>query len=218
MRVQIWLGTLLAAAGLSALAFQPYEPETFDHYEAEKLGHISTRPMEIVQPAWSNWSASWGPGQSVAADPGERRADFQVYRSQAPRAVAWYLDQLFALTDAAAVEWRAAALALTEGRQPYLMEENHQAILDRLKRLKTPPDLLPFEAMVVEAIDAQRLYLLEWQEAEDPAFHEWDHELLEKAQARLAAAYAFLMDRYPNEDRDNQKAIRDHLNGPDFFS
>lgn len=210
MRVQIWLGVLLGSAAFSALAFQPYQPEGFQDYAAEKVAQLDTSPRGILQQV--------GPGTWGLAEDGRRQTDFQVFRSQAPKEAAWYLDQVFSLTDAASVEWRAAVSALSEGREPYLMAQNYGAILQRLKALETPEPLLPFEAMVAEAIDAQRRYLLDWQEDGDSDYLDWDDDLLELSEARLAAAYAFLMDRYPDEDRHNQKAIRDHLIGPDFFS
>lgn len=210
MRVQIWLCILLGSAALSALAFQPYEPEGYQDYAAEKVANLNTAPQGFLQQAAPG---TWGP-----AEDGKRQTDFQVFRSRAPKEAAWYLDRVFALTDAAAVEWRAAVSALSEGREPYLMEQNYATILQRLKALETPESLLPFEAMVAEAIDAQRRYLLDWQEDGDSDYLDWDDDLLELSEARLAAAYAFLMERYPDEDRHNQRAIRDHLIGPDFFS
>ncbi len=210
MRVQIWLGILLGSAAFSALAFQPYEPEGFQDYAAEKVAVLDTAPRGFLQQA--------GSGHWSTAEEGERQTDFQVFRSRAPKQAAWYLDRVFALTDAASVEWRAAVSALSEGREPFLMGQNYAAILERLKALETPASLLPFEAMVVEAIDAQRRYLLDWQADGDRDYLDWEDGLLELSEARLAAAYAFLMEHYPDEDRHNQKAFRDHLNGPDFFS
>ncbi|MDJ0945002.1 MAG: hypothetical protein QNJ30_16155 [Kiloniellales bacterium] len=210
MRAPIWLGVLLGSAAFSAAVFQPYEPDSFQDYAAQKVDHLDPEPLGILQ-------------QSGAAIPagdvqGERRTDFQVFRSRMSRDLAGYLEQVFALTDAAAVEWRAAVSALSEGRQPFLMDENYGTIINRLKALNTPDDLLPFEAMVAEAIDAQRRYLRDWEEAGRPDFHDWDHGLLDLANARLSAAYAFLMRRFPDEDQHNQRAFRDHLTVHDFFS
>ena len=210
MRAPIWLGVLLGSAAFSAAVFQPYEPDSFQDYAAQKIADIDTEPLGILQ-------------QPIAATPvaneeGERRTDFKVFRSQMPRELAWYLERVFVLTDAAAVEWRAAVSALSEGRQPYLMEENYEAIMGRLKALDTPEDLLPFEAMVAEAIDAQHRYLKDWKADGRPDFHDWDHGLLDLTNARLSAAYAFLMQRFPNESRHNQRAFRDHLTVHDFFS
>ena len=210
MRAPIWLGVLLGSAAFSAAVFQPYEPDSFQDYAAQKVAHIDTEPLGILQQS----RASLPTGGAE----GERRTDFQVFRSQIPREVAWYLEQVFVLTDAAAVEWRAAVSALSEGRQPFLMEENYRAIMSRLKALDTPEDLLPFEAMVAEAIDAQRRYLRDWEAAGRPDFHDWDHGLLDLANARLSAAYAFLMQRFPDENRHNQRAFRDHLTVHEFFS
>lgn len=211
MRAPIWLGVLLGSAAFSAAVFQPYEPDSYRDYAAQKkVAHIDTEPLGILQQ-----SGAFRPADG--AD-GERRTDFQIFRSQVPREVAWYLERVFGLTDAAAVEWRAAVSALSEGRQPFLMDENYRTIMSRLKALDTPEDLLPFEAMVAEAIDAQRRYLLDWEAAGRSDFHDWDNGLLGLANARLSAAYAFLMQRFPDEDRHNQRAFRDHLTVHDFFS
>ncbi len=210
MRAPIWLGVLLGSAAFSAAVFQPYEPDSFQDYAAQKIVEIDTEPLGILQ-----HSDATIPATRVA---GERRTDFKVFRSQMPREVAWYLQRVFVLTDAAAVEWRAAVSALSEGRQPFLMDENYGTIMGRLKALDTPEDLLPFEAMVAEAIDAQRRYLEDWKADGRPDFHDWDHGLLDLANARLSAAYAFLMRRFPDESRHNQRAFRDHLTVHDVFS
>lgn len=210
MRSQIWLGVLLGATALSAAVFQPYKPETFEYYQAEKVAHLSTEPQTILQQTRTP--------DFAYGDLAQRRTDFQVFRSQTPKEVAWYLEEVFALTDSAAVEWREAMSALSEGKAPALMDENYSAILGRLKTLKTPSDLLDFEAMLADAIQAQWDYLAAWRESKNPQFHDWDHDLLAHSHARLSAAYAFLMKRYPHEDLHNQKAFRDHLNALDFLS
>ena len=210
MRAPIWLGVLLGSAAFSAAVFQPYEPDSFQDYAAQKVARIDTEPQGILQ-------QSGAPGRALESE-GARRTDFQVFRSRMPREVAWYLERVFALTDAAAVEWRAAVSALSEGRRPFLMDENYGAIMSRLKALETPEGLLPFEAMVAEAVDAQRRYLRDWEAAGRPDFHDWNHGLLDLVNARLSAAYAFLMQRFPEEDRHNQRAFRDHLTVHDFFS
>ena len=210
MRAPIWLGVLLGSAAFSAAVFQPYEPDSFQDYAAQKVAHIDTEPQGILQQS--------GVLTADLGAEGERRTDFQVFRSRMPREMAWYLERVFVLTDAAAVEWRAAVSALSEGREPFLMAENYRTIMARLKALDTPEDLLPFEAMVAEAIDAQRRYLEDWEAAERPDFHDWDHGLIDLTNARLSAAYAFLMQRFPEEDRHNQRAFRDHLTVHDFFS
>ena len=210
MRAPIWLGVLLGSAAFSAAVFQPYEPDSFQDYAAQKVAHIDTEPQGILQQS--------GVLTTDLGAEGERRTDFQVFRSRMPREMAWYLERVFVLTDAAAVEWRAAVSALSDGREPFLMAENYRTIMARLKALDTPEDLLPFEAMVAEAIDAQRRYLEDWEAAGRPDFHDWDHSLIDLTNARLSAAYAFLMQRFPEEDRHNQRAFRDHLTVHDFFS
>jgi len=210
VRAPIWLGVLLGSAAFSAAVFQPHEPDSFQDYAAQKIAEIDTEPLAILQQ----------PGTAAPVDDaeGQRRTNFKIFRSQMPLEMAWYLERVFTLTDAAAVEWRAAVSALSEGRQPVLMDENYGTIMGRLKALDTPEDLLPFEAMVAEAIDAQRRYLQDWKADGRPDFHDWDDGLLDLANARLSSAYAFLMQRFPNESRHNQRAFRDHLTVHDFFS
>ena len=53
MRVQIWLCVLLGSVALSALAFQPYEPEGFQDYAAEKGAQLDTAPRGFLQQAGS---------------------------------------------------------------------------------------------------------------------------------------------------------------------
>ena len=210
MRLVLWTGVLTTAAAVGYFGFQPYEPEDYSGYLQEKAaqstveaGHVVRQPSTPVTP------------EAAAA---QRRADFEVFRSRVPKPVAWYLDQVFSITDAAAVEWRAASNALSEGRRPFLMNENYAAILGRLKRMKTPAGLLPFEGMLAQAIEAQWRYLKAWQQSGQQNFHDPDREMAFDIRDRLAGAYTYLMAAFPHEDRHNQKAFRDHLSALDFLS
>ena len=209
MRLVLWTGVLTTAAAVGYFGFQPYEPEDYSGYLQEKSVQSTAEVSRVVRQA---------PPPVTAEAAAQRREDFKVFRSRVPKPVAWYLDQVFSITDAAAVEWRAASNALSEGRKPFLMNENYAAILGRLKRMKTPAGLLPFEGMLAQAIDAQWRYLKAWQQSGQNDFHNQNREMAFDIRDRLAGAYTYLMAAFPHEDRHNQKAFRDHLNALDFVS
>lgn len=210
MRLLLWTGMLGAAAAVGYWGIQPYEPKDYSGYLKEKTAQSTVEVTHILQQ---------GP-LPEATEPQvlQRRTDFQVFRSRVPESVAWYLDQVFTITDAAATEWRAASNALSEGRSPFLMDENYAAILDSLKRMETPAGLLPFEGMLAEAIDAQWRYLKAWQRSGRLDFQDRNHEFAINLRDRLARAYSYLMSAFPHENRHNQKAFRDHLTALDFHS
>ena len=209
MRLVLWTGVLTTAAAVGYFGVQPYVPEDYSGYLKQKAAQSTAEVGPVVR-------QSAPPVTAEAA--AQRRADFKVFRSRVPKPVAWYLDQVFSIADAAAVEWRAASHALSEGRKPFLMNENYAAILGRLKGMKTPAGLLPFEGMLAQAIDAQWRYLKAWQQSGQHDFQDRNRDMAFDIRDRLAGAYSYLMAAFPDEDRHNQKAFRDHLNGLDFLS
>lgn len=139
------------------------------------------------------------------------RTPFQMSSAQLPQRDAVYLSMLFDLTDAAVVERVAIQKGFRSGAMSFEIGSNYDSILNRIKALPTPPQLVPVEAMIVEAIIDQRRYFSEWQNSGSPRFINPRDQLIQTSHRNLIAAYDKLMRLYPREAPHNKNAFYDHL-------
>lgn len=207
------LGLLLAVAAV-VYFLGLFEPGAHTDYALEKQLHKAEGSGII-------WNAI--PIEQAYQAVGRQRTPFRPDQAQGSRDEADYLIALFALTDAALAERVALQLRLQAGAPPDATLSNdppisnYPAILASLKGLATPKHLVPLEALIYQAIDAQQRYMTQWWAAgygitlnpRDPLVEE-SHGHLSDARARLRAAF-------PNETAENQRAFESHLAALDFL-
>jgi hypothetical protein len=102
------------------------------------------------------------------------------------------LEQLFALVD------RAIVARVTRS--------GHEAILADLRALDLPERLRRVQALVIDAVVAERAYLVDGNQG-----------AVQAASAHLHEAYAELMRLFPGEDANNRDAFYDYLCALDFL-
>ena len=128
-----------------------------------------------------------------------------------------YLDDLFSFTDAGVVERVYIQSQMTSGALSSIEQSNYAGILDQLRSLSTPDNLLPIEALIVEATQEQLRYFQEWHEHGDPGYFSSRAPLVQSSHRKLIEAYNRLMAMYPTEDAHNKQAFYDHLCALDFI-
>lgn len=102
------------------------------------------------------------------------------------------LAKLFALVD------RAIVARMTKA--------GHDAVLADLRALELPKTLRGVQALVIDAVRAERAYLVDG-----------DQGGVQRASAQLHAAYAELMRLFPEEAANNRDAFFDYLCALDFL-
>lgn len=145
------------------------------------------------------------------------RTKFRTEISRIPRNEAGYLNEMFELVDASVVERVHHLHRLQRGDMSTLDDNNYNALLHRLKILETPKDLLPAEALIVEALGEQHEYLTAWSNSGSARYFSPSAPLIQSSHRKLLAAYYRLIELYDQEGRHNQKAFFDHLCALDFI-
>jgi len=140
-----------------------------------------------------------------------------------PAADARYLDLLFTLTDAVAVENEEVLRWFVSGGEHGLHAADHALRVADLSRriaaLETPPHLRSWADLVAHAIAEQGRFFADWSRALEQerlfdsqlASEYGYHEGLHRSQRDLILAYEGLLARYGEEDERTRRAMRAHL-------
>lgn len=128
-----------------------------------------------------------------------------------------FLEQLFALTDAAMVQRVQTMIGLQENARIDALEKNYNIILSQLNQLDVPDKLRPVYTLVEQAILAQMLYLEQWQEAGAPDQFNSRAPLVQNSHRKLIQAHQLLVQAFPTETAHNKAAFFDHLCALDFI-
>jgi hypothetical protein len=202
------LALLLAVA--AAIHFGGFlAPSGHTDYALQKQLHQASGEQAII------WHAM--PVAAAYEAIGHRRTPFRPGEAEATRDEADYLGALFALTDAAVTERVATQAELSAGAPADPGKSNYQAILSSILALDTPGRLLPVEALVYQAIDAERRYLEAWRAAGRADYFAPDDPLVRSAHETLSEARESLLELLDREGPHNRQALHDHLSALDFL-
>ena len=137
------------------------------------------------------------------------------------------VEKVLALSDQALVERVEAGAWLlsggTRGRNFSDYESRIKAIVAELESLKTPESLEPAKRLIIEAIEDQRIFLVQqFKLAYASKGYRWpadyrDDPNIQRAHMKLIQAHQILTQAYPEEGSHNKDAFFDHLCALDYL-
>lgn len=157
---------------------------------------------------------------AYAAIPHQRTV-FDAGKSALTTTQAASLKQLLTWSDKAMVlrveSWQAyKAGNLVELKR---LLSGYKAVIDAGNTMSTLPELKPVQGLILQAIQGQQAYLekkLLEKQGSSKADNAFTPEV-QQASQKLQQAYGLLMQRYPNETRQNKQAFYDYLCALDFL-
>jgi len=158
-----------------------------------------------------------------------RQTTYQVSSSSISPKGTGLLDRLFRIVDRAVVARVETLSWLTSGGRQGKPFAHYQRTLNSLLReleaLNPPERIIPAVNLITTALQEQRSYLREWDQAiakRQPfpyTLHRGGnlHSLVRSSSNKLLQAYNHLMKSYPKESPHNRQAFFDHLCALDFI-
>ena len=158
-----------------------------------------------------------------------RRRTYLVSSSSISPTDAGLVDRLFSIVDRAVVARVETLGWLTSGGRQGLPLAHYQrtsdSLLRELEKLDPPERIVPAVNLIATALQEQRSYLGEWDQAKanrQPfpyTLHKGGnlHALVRSSSNKLIQAYTHLMQSYPKESPHNRQAFFDHLCALDFI-
>lgn len=139
-----------------------------------------------------------------------------------------YLSQLFTLSDKALVERVETMQALAKGNEArFQIYEEHVSSIERdLRALKEPPSAQGLTVILLNAIENQHHFFLEWAQAlrtkssfsfPGGATGQGVHQNIRAASGALHQLYGELQQRYGSEHAQNRDSFYQHLCALDFI-